>query len=153
MLFCNLFLYSGFTLIFVVNSLMIQYEYFSSEFSKYVGILGVITATCLICGMLLKIPISIDAGHFLFSIYLFTSSLIAENPYLILVSAITLLIVILSRCYFSGCLLKRLHKERTVLKPPLFRMILKQINWNIVYPGLLLIALYRYYSIINPGEY
>lgn len=153
MLFCNSFLYSGFTLMFVVNSLMVQYNYFSTEFSKYIGILGVVTAACLLYGMFFKHPISVDAGHLLLSIYLFTSSLIAENSYLILVSAITLLIVIFSRCYFSGCLLKRLHKKRTVFKSPLFKMILKQINWNIVYPCLLLIALYRYYSISNPGEY
>ena len=140
----NFIIYTGFSLLILVNTCLVLCEAITKPQDILLLVIEYCTSLLLIVGTYTTNTLIIDIAHVGLGLFLFFGSLFSQNRCMQIVLIIILLLTILSRHYYNGCIIKRLNKKNTTLS----RTVKKInnylcINFYVLYPLLLAIVLIR----------
>jgi len=138
-------IYSGFTLLILVNTCLVLCDYIKTPFDILLLVTEYCTALFLIVGTYTSNTVVIDIAHVGLGLFMFFGSLFSQNSHMQLVLIIILILTIASRHYYQGCIIKRINKKSTNLSRTIKEINnYLCINFYVLYPMLLAIVLLRF---------
>lgn len=120
----------------IVLSSILYYNLYDTDFDYYYIILGLLSCSLLLIGIQLKLGTLTAIGHYVFSLLIIVL-IFSNNKYLLGLGIGVVLIAMLTRKMFGGCILKTYQKN--VIQFPKFI----QKSWDYIFPALLVGFIYK----------